>query len=582
MSLLQTNSHTDITDIDDVSQKDVLMTTKPLLVCNLCKHTATPMNKCEHSVQLGSSFQLTQKYNDILEKYFQITLDKMLKQSKSFRSNIENTEVQFVNYYNKIRNEIETCVENLLKDIQSEKNNLLSEIDMHQQECQTKFQNQVKYKNEIQNFLKEVDTFSKELPLQTKDNKFKLELFKKAYFYKIEIERKKIEYESFIFNNKIQFCSSEPQTKRLQNIGYLCHISDRLPTFDHWLQIDLKRTLYLNNMRGENAIDSPRLIVEQFSRSLNLFVCFVSNNPNLFNVSKIKLVVTEPNGNYLRSINEETLHNQFNVYKFKDLILLSTYTPIGYSNLKIFNENLDRVMHVEALALKMPLSCLYANQNYIYMAFSLSDKQDSTEISLNDDETYFYKVVNGEEGSMTKTKGSVLYAMNWQLEYVNTTQLNFQQKNTTKTDSQIQETIKFPYYFSHNVDQIERYDSKLYLKYKNTLTVVNEETENGEIMKVLDIPCASDLSIDMSGFFVLFCHTQKKLFYLNLNCDVLDEDELFGWPHSTKLKFYYNAYERTMIFYDEKEYVLYIIKENEKTTTLFKNSIHWYLEVNAI
>ena len=105
--------------------------------------------------------------------------------------------------------------------------------------------------------------------------------------------------------------------------------------------------------------------------------------------------------------------------------------------------------------------------------------------------------------------------------------------------------------------------------------MVNEQ--NGEIMKVLDIPCASDFSIDMSGFFVVFCQGLDRIFYLNLNCDVLDENELVGFPG--QMKFYYNKYQRTIFFYDMARFVLYKINED---AIIFKNSIHWYLEVNSV
>lgn len=133
--------------------------------------------------------------------------------------------------------------------------------------------------------------------------------------------------------------------------------------------------------------------------------------------------------------------------------------------------------------------------------------------------------------------------------------------------------FNFSLYVPNKVDQIECYDSKIYLKYENLITVVNEH--NGEIMKVLDIPCASDFSIDMSGFFVVFCQDKKRIYYLSLNCDVLDENELIDFP--IDLKFYYNKYQRSMFFYDIKRFVLYKINDEIK---VFKNSIHWYLEVN--
>ena len=133
--------------------------------------------------------------------------------------------------------------------------------------------------------------------------------------------------------------------------------------------------------------------------------------------------------------------------------------------------------------------------------------------------------------------------------------------------------ILLRFYYPNKVDQIECFNSKIYLKYETTITVIDEA--NGEIMKVLEIPCASDFAIDMSGFFVIFCHRQKKIFYLNLNCDILDENLLVDFP--TNLKFYYNKYSRTMFFYDTSRYILYKMKNDKK---VFKNSIHWYLQVN--
>ena len=152
--------------------------------------------------------------------------------------------------------------------------------------------------------------------------------------------------------------------------------------------------------------------------------------------------------------------------------------------------------------------------------------------------------------------------MNWDLDLVTTT--------STKDHSK---DMVFPYYFPNRVDQIECFDSKVYLKYENIITVINSDT--GDIMKVLDIPCASDMAIDMSGFFVIFCRFQKKIFYLNLNCDILADNDLIDFP--ANLKFYYNKYHRRMFFYDSSECLVYKIQNEDK---VFKNPIHWYLKVN--
>ena len=77
--------------------------------------------------------------------------------------------------------------------------------------------------------------------------------------------------------------------------------------------------------------------------------------------------------------------------------------------------------------------------------------------------------------------------------------------------------------------------------------VIDERT--GEVTKVLDIPCASDVAIDLS-FFVIFCKSVNKVFYLNLNCDMQDENELVSFPRD--LKFHYNKYERSIFFYEAR------------------------------
>jgi len=214
----------------------------------------------------------------------------------------------------------------------------------------------------------------------------------------------------------------------------------------------------------------------------------------------------------------------------KDRILVSLYSKVGHSNLKVYDEDLTRLSYAESLNLEQPVSNLFANENGIYLRYRAAGASDS----------------------------SVIYAMNWHLEYV---------ASTAPPGK-----MAFPFYFPNSIDQIEFYAAKFYFKYENTITVIDERS--GEVMKVLDIPCASDVAIDLSGFFVIFCKSVNKVFYLNLNCDVLDENELVGFPKD--LKFHYNKYERSIFFYDSEEYVLYKMPDG---TRRFRNTLHWYLKL---
>lgn len=505
---------------------------KPL-VCDTCKSEFVShiksRNKCEH-LELVTNTVQNGKYHEIIKKNLYITLDKVNKHSNSLNKDITNTEDKLRNYYDKIRSDIDHTIDLKISEIMDEKRVLFDEIAAYHHECLLNFRTCNVYKQSLLDYIEQINAFYDEW--QNKQvgpdkNKEILKAYEDAYTHKIELERKKIQFESFIFNKKIEFHES-PDHK----VGFLCDIFDHLPKFDQWNRIDLKQTLFLS-ITKEPSIKKPFIIIEEFD-SKNLFCCYVNTNPNMFGISKIKLVITDSNGHYLRSINEETYENEFKVYKFKDLILVSLYSKIGRSNLKVYDENLHRVFYIESLILNSPVTSLYANDNYIYISYLSDDNFGQT----------------------------IIYALNWQLEYVESTELN---SSANK--------MSFPFYFPKEVDQIECYDSKMFLKFGNTITVVNEE--NGEIMKVLEIPCSCDFVIDTSGFFVIFCHGLKKIFYLNLNCDILDQNELIDFPRN--LKFYYNKYQRTIFFYDSLQYFLYKMK-NEKR--IFKNSIHWYLEVN--
>lgn len=286
---------------------------KPL-ICDLCKSefvSQTPIrNKCEHS-ELGTQPIKDERYYEILTKNFKITLDRVGKNSKSLSNDIANTQLKLKTYYNNIRLEVDETLEMLVRGLHCRKRKLFNEIYQAQIECEYNFMRCVEYKMELHSFLKAVDTFYEEWAekqLSDDHNKEILDAFKQAYLYKIELERKKVEYESFIFSKKIEFCKNE---KNELQIGSLMKIHDRILAFAQWKKIDLKATLFF-----KEKIKEPFMLIEEFT-SKNLFCVYLYKNPNQFGVSKIKLAITDPNGRYLRSIKEETFSNEFKVYKFK-------------------------------------------------------------------------------------------------------------------------------------------------------------------------------------------------------------------------------------------------------------------------
>jgi hypothetical protein len=231
---------------------------------------------------------------------------------------ILSTQETFANYYDRIRSEIETTLQERINALMLEKQRLFTEINSYQTACEKHFKDCDGYKQELHSFLKEAEEFRLKwaniLP-KSDENGDVLNAFKEAYAYMIELERKKIQYESFIFDKKLEFRRQESPIKECE-VGRLCHIVDRLPPFDQWKEIDLKRNLFLHFENHQTDAKKSHLTVEEFE-SKRLLFCYVQKGPNMFDISKIKLVVTDENGFYMRSISEDTFANEFRLYKFK-------------------------------------------------------------------------------------------------------------------------------------------------------------------------------------------------------------------------------------------------------------------------
>ena len=96
---------------------------------------------------------------------------------------------------------------------------MFKEVDAYQRESEANFKACDAYKRQLAAFLEDAGQFAdtwRNRPVE--EGEGVLEAFKKGYSLKTELERRKIHYESFIFNKKIEFhrdCGG-----RL-NVGYL-------------------------------------------------------------------------------------------------------------------------------------------------------------------------------------------------------------------------------------------------------------------------------------------------------------------------------------------------------------------------
>jgi len=287
---------------------------KKPLVCALCKSEyvseAPITDRCNHELTSATN---SQRYYETLTKNFRRTLAQVEQHTRSFARSIAGSERRIGSHYDRIRQEISARVEDMVRQLEAEKDLLFKEVDAYQRESEANFKACDAYKRQLAAFLEDAGEFAdtwRNRPVEAGEGV--LEAFKKGYSLKTELERRKIRYESFIFNKKIEFhrgCGG-----RL-NVGYLVRLFDRLPRFDEWRRIDLKERLFLSLKNGDR-IRQPYLVIEEFE-SGNLFYCYVYQNPDGFGITKIKLVVSDADGNYLRSLNEHTYASEFKVYKFR-------------------------------------------------------------------------------------------------------------------------------------------------------------------------------------------------------------------------------------------------------------------------
>ena len=397
------------------------------LVCDVCHHRLTFESKKESDTEEES-------LHTTLISYFKLFLSEINKSSASLIRNVDHTEDRLNSYFDKLRSEIELSVEKQINRLSESKAVLLNSVECHQKATLENLSVCEMYRRELDYYLENIRKYCDawNVDLSKNGDETIIKETRTAYSYKIELERQKIEFERFIFNKKLILFKEDMADEN--KIGYLSIVEDNLPVFEQWIKVDLNKTLYLSAL---DPIEQP-IYIEEFD-SKKLLCCFISKIADQFGISKLKLIIMNENGKYLRSIKEKTYLNEFKIYKFKNLILFGLYSNIGNSHFKIYNEDLKCIAFLESLNFtECPIASLCANERLIYFCYQISDQ--STEI----------------------------YALNWQMKHAN-------EESSIKS-------MEYPFKFNRRVEQIECFDSKMYLKHSNMITIINEE--NGDFLRV--------------------------------------------------------------------------------------------------
>lgn len=57
---------------------------------------------------------------------------------------------------------------------------------------------------------------------------------------------------------------------------------------------------------------------------------------------------------------------------------MSLYSQISHSNLKVYNEKLERILYVESLFPTSPITALFANEHFIFYSSATDEDQEQT------------------------------------------------------------------------------------------------------------------------------------------------------------------------------------------------------------
>ena len=133
---------------------------------------------------------------------------------------------------------------------------------------------------------------------------------------------------------------------------------------------------------------------------------------------------------------------------------------------------------------------------------------------------------------------SILYIYDW----------NIKLQATLRTNN-----LDLNFYLPNNTSQIEWFESKLYLKHKTYISVINKS--DGKFVKSFNGILANRFMLDRrEKHLITFNDESKKISYYTLDGEVIFETELQNFPDGLK---YFIDHRGCIIFYDDYKAIMY-------------------------
>lgn len=433
-------------------------------------------------------------YRGSLAEQLKTNLKEINKDLKQFKFELNNGGDRVKEHCLNLRNQVQLVTELAISQINQFNEDLINKIKEYENDLLVQI-GKNKVSDQFDMILKEIDLFYEKyrsyLSLPVINDEETAKANDLANSFKIKLKSEKFKLEDFLFNGRLMKFSSN-SIKLTQDILGSFQIHDTQATISY---DTLKQLHFRNDLCNLNHSDSNAVHLDVFSDG-TFFILYkkMNNDFKYFTLGKEK-----SREQYLYITNGVIL----NLKKNKNFIVLN-YRYDCSSFIKIYDQNLQQIC-AENLTKKFRcnLKLVGVNDSYI---FCIAD-------DLNNH----------------------VYILTLQLDLIETIGVSF--------DS----SAKF--YIPFNIKQFDNVYGKFIWLSDDILQILDETT--GDVLHAIEIH-ADKFEIDNFNNLIVFSNLSKKLFYFDLNGELLKEVTLNNFHGNESFSFFVNKFDNALYFFDKK------------------------------
>ena len=468
--------------------------------CSLCNgihelpKSGFPINKLATSlIKDKPKFTLFKQDNksDLLRKSLQI----IKIDNEKLRQSVFNPTETIDLYCAQLEQQIQTATNKKIEQINDLNQKLLNEINLFKKQCLKTFDKETRdiYQDTNLNIDKFYEKWTTYLLSPDKDQDELTEAVLKSKKLQFSLKKSRFDTENLIFNSKLLDFDENSRPIQLGTLGVLVYKNKTISLFKDLQTIDLKK-----NFKDQHSV--CKYIKLTSLENGNYIAAYFSANDS------IRLVLIDRNFTSIKEKNE-TAHsagffiNYFKLYSHRNNLVLYSWNSKSY--MKIFDENL------------IPKAFFPNFEGY----FTALTFDDSNIICLD-------------------ALKSMLYIYDW----------NIKLQLTLRTNN-----VDLNYYLPNNTTQIESFESKIFLKHKNYISVINQS--DGKFIKSFNGITAAKFLIDKKErYLITISDDMKRIVYYTFDGEIIYENEMINFPENLK---YFIDYNGRIIFFDDLKAIMF-------------------------